>query len=167
MLPFARRVSLLALLQLAGGSYFTSFSRSSSVKHSARRPVARASIATLQEQSAARDPYDWRRFRAQMIRESRGPSEDGDDGDGDGDQPEWWVHELVAPEPGCVLLAQPHALFPDQPHLHRGVVLVVQHDATHGTIGLLLSCAANRTVGDLLSRRKQLADQLAPFVRRP
>ena len=61
------------------------------------------------------------------------------------------------PEKGCVLLAQPHALFVEQPHLHRGVVLVLDHDPeTQGTVGLLLDRPTNRTIADLLSRRRLL-----------
>ena len=51
-------------------------------------------------------------------------------------------------------LAQPGALFPDQPLLHRSVVLVLEHSEASGTIGLLLDRPSNRTVGHLLQKRK-------------
>ncbi|KAL1504582.1 hypothetical protein AB1Y20_008367 [Prymnesium parvum] len=122
--------------------------------HFPRRQLA---ALTLQ-QNGARDPVDWRSYRARMAKANRG-SHESDESD------EWWVHELPAPEPGCVLLAQPHGLFPDQPHLHRAVVLVVLHDESQGTVGLLLGCGTNRTVGDVLRRTKW--PQLTSFSSRP
>ena len=42
----------------------------------------------------------------------------------DRDSTEWWAHELAMPESGCVLLAQPGAIFPDQPLLHRAAARI-------------------------------------------
>ena len=78
---------------------------------------------------------------------------------------DWWVHELAMPESGCVLLAQPGAIFPEQPLLHRAAVLVLEYSEVTGTVGLLLGRSTNRTVAALLEKRKEPA--LYPFRNRP
>ena len=79
----------------------------SSAGHGRRVASARAARARLA--SSAAD--EWRSFRANLVREQRGfagaqalHTDEAPSGGGD-----WWVHELAAPEPGCLLLAQPHA----------------------------------------------------------
>ena len=69
------------------------------------------------------------------------------------------------PERGCVLLAQPGAIFPEQPLLHRAAVLVLEHSQDAGTIGVLLERPTNRTLSHLLARRNDPA--LLPFANQP
>lgn len=118
--------------------------------------------------SASAGENDWREFRAKLLqgdREARVPTEDtgsptlvpsppSPPPPADGAESSYWVHELAVPEPGCVLLAQPHALLADQPVLHRAVVLVLEHDEVSGTVGLLLDTPTNATLGQLLKRRR-------------
>ena len=68
------------------------------------------------------------------------------------------------PEPGCLLLAQPHALLVEQPILHRAVVLVIEHDEQRGTIGILLDTPANATLGQLLKRCETASPPVPPFL---
>lgn len=125
-------------------------------------------------------PFDWREIRAQLINAERTSTDDPSVPRPLEAQPTappstpslstspgspWWVHELAVPERGCVLLAQPHAIFPEQPLLRRAAVLVLEHSDAEGTVGLLLNRPANRTVGDLLKRRDDL--NLRPFRSRP
>ena len=108
--------------------------------------------------AAAPGGRDWRELRAALIEaEGRGaailPPEGVPPAPPAQPAPAWWVHELAVPERGCVLLAQPHAIFPDQPLLHRAAVLVLEHSEEGGTVGVLLQRSTNRTVSALLARR--------------
>jgi len=110
---------------------------------------------------------DWRSFRARLVQGSRVASSPPEESGrltlvstppsppppATGADGSFWVHELAVPEPGCLLLAQPHALLVEQPILHRAVVLVLEHDEKRGTVGLLLDTPADATLGDLLKRR--------------
>ena len=78
---------------------------------------------------------------------------------------DWWTHELANVERGCVLLAQPGTIFPEQPLMHRAAVLVLEHSADYGTIGVLLERPTNKTLQSLLARRRDPA--LMPFAERP
>ena len=102
----------LGLLQLAGAAAALTAGMTSS-----RRPPFTITFATgrgnqhrttgltaLQQSNAPRDPYDWRQFRAQMVRASRETDEPPDADAAPMPPSTWWVHELAAPEPGCVLL---------------------------------------------------------------
>ena len=139
----------------------------SSAGHSRRVASARAARARL-ARSAADEPArtDWRSFRANLVREQRGiagaqalHTDEAPSGGGD-----WWVHELAAPEPGCLLLAQPHAhIVVEEPLMHRAVVLVLEHDAARGTVGLLLDTPANATVSQMLRRRAEPSPHLLPL----
>ena len=131
----------------------------------ARRGVGRAAGAELRTE-------DWREFRARLanrVAEEDAPSTPTAGGGGGGatgaSGDRWWVHELAVPERGCVLLAQPHALFPEQPLMHRAAVLVLEHDDVNGTVGLLLERDSARRVGDLLKRRDDR--RLRPFADEP
>ena len=78
----------------------------------------------------------WRDFRARLVKQQQltAPSQPLQEQlqlwPGRAGGRDWWVHELAVPEKGCVLLAQPHAVFVEQPHLNRGAVLVLEHDPT-------------------------------------
>ncbi|EOD35458.1 hypothetical protein EMIHUDRAFT_449231 [Emiliania huxleyi CCMP1516] len=112
------------------------------------------------------DGYSLKSFRANLVREQRGiagaqalHTDEAPSGGGD-----WWVHELAAPEPGCLLLAQPHAhIVVEEPLMHRAVVLVLEHDAARGTVGLLLDTPANATVSQMLRRRAEPSPHLLPL----
>lgn len=136
---------------------------------SADRPARGAcGLAPGPVMSASANDDDWRGFRAKLVqgdREAHVPTEDtgpptlvpsppSPPPPTDGADGSYWVHELAVPEPGCLLLAQPHALLADQPVLHRAVVLVLEHDEESGTVGLLLDTPANATLGQLLKRRR-------------
>lgn len=136
---------------------------------SADRPARGAcGLAPGPVMSASANDDDWRGFRAKLVqgdREAHVPTEDtgpptlvpsppSPPPPTDGADGSYWVHELAVPEPGCLLLAQPHALLADQPVLHRAVVLVLEHDEECGTVGLLLDTPANATLGQLLKRRR-------------
>ena len=113
---------------------------------------------------------DWRDFRQSLLVAERrtpwsAPPSDVSLPPTPPPAPAWWVHELAVPERGCVLLAQPHAIFPDQPLLHRAAVLVLEHSEEAGTVGVLLQRSTNRTVGALLARKDDL--NLRPFRDRP
>ena len=133
-------------------------------------PPPAASAAPLVQNSATED---WREFRARLanrVAEEDAPSTPTAGGGGGGatgasGDGAWWVHELAVPERGCVLLAQPHALFPEQPLMHRAAVLVLEHDDVNGTVGLLLERDSARRVGDLLKRRDDR--RLRPFADEP
>ena len=117
------------------------------------------------ELSRAADLRNWRSFRARLVQRDKsaplpphqpqqtqsqqtrpdtwaGGVEGGGGGGG------WWVHELAVPEPGCLLLAQPHAIFAQQPWLRRSAILVLTHSPSNGTTGLLLRRSANVTLGE-------------------
>ena len=70
----------------------------------------------------------WRDFRARLVKQQQvtAPSQPLQEQlqlwPGKAGGKDWWVHELAVPEKGCVLLAQPHAVFVEQPHLNRGAV---------------------------------------------
>ena len=151
-------------------------SRLAAVRYAA---VRHPSVTLL---AGERPHFDWRELRAMLIdgehsSRNRGEVPPGpDDNHNWGFPPppapsappsrsRWWVHELAVPERGCVLLAQPHAIFPEQPLLRRAVVLVLEHSETEGTVGLLMQRPANRTIADLLARRDDLL--LRPFRTRP
>ena len=146
-----------------------SLSVTSSALHIATKYLRRAGPP-----AAALTP-DWRAVRAGLIESERdtGPSPltDGDDEMPPPPPPSlidadaWWVHELVRVERGCVLLAQPGAIFPEQPLMHRAAVLVLEHSEDRGTVGLLLERPTNRSIASLLERKKDPA--LFPFQSRP
>ena len=133
-------------------------------------PPPAASAAPPVQNSATED---WREFRARLanrVAEEDAPSTPTAGGGGGGatgasGDGAWWVHELAVPERGCVLLAQPHALFPEQPLMHRAAVLVLEHDDVNGTVGLLLERDSARRIGDLLKRRDDR--RLRPFADEP
>ena len=131
-------------------------------------PPPAASAAPPVQNSATED---WREFRARLanrVAEEGAPSTPTAGGGGGGatgaSGDRWWVHELAVPKRGCVLLAQPHALFPAQPLMHRAAVLVLEHDDVNGTVGLLLerdSCAPRRRPAEAARR-----PPAAPLCRR-
>ena len=128
------------------------------------RPGARVGLQRSRDPVATAPNTDWRQVRAGLVsleqrtkaaalpelsqQETYPPPPPAASED-------WWVHELAVPERGCVLLAQPGALFPEQPLLHRAAVLVLEHCESEGTVGLLLDRPTKRTVAHLLDRRKE------------
>ena len=74
------------------------------------------------------------------------------------------MHELANVERGCAPLAQPGTIFPEQPLMHRAAVLVLEHSADYGTIGVLLERPTNKTLQSLARRRDPA---LIPFAERP
>ena len=105
---------------------------------SLRRPLAPPSGWRGGRQSCRRamrmqvdEGADWHTFRADLVAKERGrsPSQAAAAGTQPGAAAgDWWAHELAVPEPGCLLLASPHAIFAHQPLLRRSVVLVLEHD---------------------------------------
>ena len=117
------------------------------------------------ELSRAADLRNWRSFRARLVQRDKSaplpphqpqqtqsqqtrPDTWAGGVEGAGGGGGWWVHELAVPEPGCLLLAQPHAIFAQQPWLRRSAILVLTHSPSNGTTGLLLRRSANVTLGE-------------------
>ena len=80
---------------------------------------------------------DWRAFRAHLVGGTRKA--------GDGS----WAHSIATPEPGCVLLANAAKFRSSQGYFRNGVVLLVEHDDTAGSVGFLLNRATPFTIGDI------------------
>ena len=80
---------------------------------------------------------DWRAFRAHLVGGARKA--------GDGS----WAHSIATPEPGCVLLANAAKFRSSQGYFRNGVVLLVEHDDTAGSVGFLLNRATPFTIGDI------------------
>ena len=81
---------------------------------------------------------DWRAFRAHLV--AGGTREAGDGS---------WAHSIATPEPGCVLLANAAKFRSSQGYFRNGVVLLVEHDDTAGSVGFLLNRATPFTIGDI------------------
>ena len=142
--------------------------------HATHGALRRPPVARMGPPVAAAINPDWRAFRAGLIdtEEAEAGSPPSSEAAAPPVSPPspfpdaaWWVHELVSVERGCVLLAQPGAIFPEQPLMHRAAVLVLEHSETRGTVGILLERPTNRTLASLLERKPD--SNLSPFAKRP
>lgn len=97
---------------------------------------------------------DWREFRARLVKQqasSTGPTRHGAPRQAETPQEEedYWSHELVRAEPGCLLLANPVKFRGLQSYFSRAVVILVEHDDSIGSVGFLLNRKTPFTVGDV------------------
>ena len=105
---------------------------------------------------------DWRAFRNRLSLSWQGEGAT-QRSDAAARTDDVWAHAIAQPEQGCLLMAKPNVRFLGDRAKELSVVLVLEHSAKRGAVGLAL----NRPTGNLLKQVVSNRTMLGAFGERP